>query len=567
MKTKWHLLPIAGVLLMLNVSSCTYLDQFKLDRLSTEVEFSPSLATPLAYGSFSIADVLAALDSTGFVDEYEDGLLYIYYTDTAYSVEASSLIDIPNRTTETRLEPTPSEILVWNSLPDGTTLSLTKTEEFDFQLEEGDQIDRIYLKEGDLSFSVFSEFRHEGSMRVTSDHVFDPDGNELDVTFPISELDGSYSLDDSIVNISGYYMIFNQVNDSAFASVDFTLTLTKSSNDILPGEESGITMDFENMLFDKIFGFIAQREVLNETQVIDVDLFGEDLVSEVNINFRNPRLNLQVHNSYGIPMIIELQDVFASSSANGVSTELVFKNDTMNPFKINAPSIDQLGSTVTTPWNLNSQTTNVADIIETAPDKFEFTVIAGTGETDDTGDQNFVLDSSKLTIEAEVELPMWLKTDGYELPPDTLLLEEALGLGDLSFVESASLRLYTTNEWPLQVEVQLYFLDANYDTIFSVFDDDLPLLRAADVVNEGEPNEGEIIESSVTEVMNEVDLSGEKLMELEDAMYIMFKAKAFTTDTGSKFVKFYSGYQLSYRVNLAADFIINPEELDFGLEE
>jgi len=87
---------IIGLILLTGVKSCN-LDYFDFSKLSTDVELTPSVAAPLAYGALTIGDLIAAFDSTGIVGQDSTGLLLIRYVDTAYSVEASQLINFPDK--------------------------------------------------------------------------------------------------------------------------------------------------------------------------------------------------------------------------------------------------------------------------------------------------------------------------------------------------------------------------------------------------------------------------------------------------------------------------------------
>lgn len=559
MKKRHAIYPIIGAMMLFMVSSCTYMDQFRFDRLSTEVEFEPSIAAPLVYGSFSLQDVLSAIDSGGLVSQTEDSLLFIYYTDTAYSVQAGELIPMPDQIASEIYIESDVNIPAWVSLPEGESLTFTKTEMLDFEIQEGDQIDSVIFSNGSLNIDVVSEFQHAGTLTISSSQIFDVQGDTLNETFVISQTDGNYASNTNY-DLSGYTMTFEEVNDSAFAAIHFLLELTKSSNPVNVGDECSISMAFEDLDFSKIFGFVAEREIINVQQSIDVDFY-EAVADILTVEFQDPQLNFIVHNSYGIPLTIELQDVVATSSFNGTTTPMTFDSPDINPFSIDAPTVDRLGETVTSTNYFNYQNTNIEQIISEAPDQFDFRVIASTGETEPGGSQNFVLDTSKMVIEAEVVLPMWLRTDGYALT-DTTEFEEALGLGDLSFVENANLRLFTTNQWPLELEVQAYFLDNSDQVLDSLFDNSLPLLSAAPV-----NNDGEIIVSQVTELLNEVNYTGDELLKLDEATKLVLKAKVVTTDLGTKFVKFYSHYMLSYRVDVAADFIINPREMDFSSDK
>src|SRR6056297_2953817 len=158
MRNKSIIITTTAFVMMLMIGSCEgYMDQFSLDRLSDEVEIHPSLAAPVAYGNFSIQDILETLtDSAGLVSQTEDSLIYLYYSDTAYSVKASELFSIPdNLVTETYVE-TDVNVTAWNLLPVGSEYTFYKQEMLEFSIEPEDRIDSIMVKAGNLNLDAFS---------------------------------------------------------------------------------------------------------------------------------------------------------------------------------------------------------------------------------------------------------------------------------------------------------------------------------------------------------------------------------------------------------------------------
>ena len=84
---------LAGGLLL---TTCNK-EYFELDRLSDEIELEPSLVAPLIYGSLTLQDIVERIDSTGYTHVDDEGLIYIVYEDTAYSVRADTVVDVPDK--------------------------------------------------------------------------------------------------------------------------------------------------------------------------------------------------------------------------------------------------------------------------------------------------------------------------------------------------------------------------------------------------------------------------------------------------------------------------------------
>jgi hypothetical protein len=543
--------------MIMMIGSCDrYMDQFNLDRLSDEVEVNPSLAAPLAYGSFSIQDILETLnDSAGLIGQTEDSLIYIYYSDTAYSLNASELITIPNHfVAETYIE-SEVNVVAWNLLPVGSELTFHKQELLEFNIEPDDRIDSILVKSGTLDLEAFSQFKHSGELRVTSSNIIDPSGDSLDISFTISDTEGTF-INSTSYDLSGYKITMDEIAGNAVAVLNFNLTLLKSSEPVLPGEEAGLRCDFSALAYDVVYGFIADRNITTLRESLELGIF--DQLDEVpDIYFADPQFNVAVHNSFGVPLSLSIDTLRARSFKDGSYTYLAFKNDTMNPFQIYAPTVAQMGTEVTTERHFNVATSNIDSLIASVPDLIDFSFGASTGNPPGSTNQNFLLDDSKMTLEAEVMLPMWLKTSGYTLI-DTLDVAFDSLLMNLSFLEEALFRLTTTNEWPLEISVQIYFLDAADVKMDSLFSEQRVLLDAAPV-----NSEGELDRSALQEHVVDVELAAADLDELDGAKKMMLKARAVTTDNGASTVKFYSSYLLNYKLAIDADFSLNSRELNF----
>ncbi len=548
---------LAGVFIVAGLWSCeSYLDQFNMEKLSSEVEFSPSLAAPLAYGSFSIQDILESLnDSAGLISLTEDSLILVSYADTAFSLNAEEVVEIPDHITAETYIQSDINIPAWTLLPEGENYTFTKVERMDFAIEPGDRIDSIRVKAGFLNLEAFSEFRHSGELNITSNNIMDENGDTLDITFEISSTAGDF-YNNSDYDLTGYTLTMDEINDSAVVEIYFHLNLVKSPAGIDIDEEAGVTMTFTDLKYHSVFGHIAERSITDLEESIELAFF-ESLEEFPDIYFADPQFNLAVHNSFGVPMSLDINYFRARSFLDGTFTDLDFKNDTMNPFLIYAPTVEELGQTRTTERYYNVATSNIDELISSVPDMIEFSFAASTGNPPGSTEQNFLLDTSKMVLEAEVLLPMWLSTTGYTLK-DTLDIAFDSLMMNLDFIESISFRLTTVNEWPLEIATQVYFVDDTYLPVDSLFDEKIPLLDAAPVNADGEIDRG-LLQPNVIDIT----LTAEEMDGLENASRIMFVATARTTDNGVPTVKFFSHYLLDYQLAVAADFRINPSELNF----
>jgi hypothetical protein len=202
------------------------------------------------------------------------------------------------------------------------------------------------------------------------------------------------------------------------------------------------------------------------------------------------------------------------------------------------------------------ETCNIDELLSNVPDRIEFSFGASTGNPPGSTEQNFILDNSAMSLEAEVILPMWLSTSGYTLR-QTLDLELDSILPILSLIDSATFRLTTINEWPLGISIQINFLDDGNEIISSLFDAQTVFLNPAPV-----NADGELDRLLLEPYIFEVQIAGEDLSELDEAKSIELVATV-ATSSGASAVKFYSQYLLNYQLSINANSRINTSELNF----
>jgi hypothetical protein len=555
------------VLLSMVWSCDGYLDQFNMDKLSTEAEISPSFAAPVAYGSFSIQDILEAVnDSSGLISQTDDSLLYIYFSDTAFAFEAGEFLEVPDQDAvdfhfkigDEVNELSGINIDLWGSLLEGQEYSFENLEKIEFSAESNDRIDSIVLNSGTLNLELYSDLQHAGTINIQSSSIIDKDGNQLNVDYTISDLTGSYD-EIEVVDLKGYTFVMSHSNDSTFVDFAFSLTFTLSSAGISADDEVGLSVSVTDIGFDAVYGFIGEREVANMEESIDLDFF-DNIDGLPEFYFADPQFSLSVHNSYGVPLSLDIQNLGARSATDGTYTILDFVDDN-NVFQVAAPTVDQLGETVTSEWNINTETSNIDELISSVPDKIDISFLATIGSPEGTTEQNFFLLDSKMELETEVILPLWFSTSGYTLQ-DTLDIDLSDIMSNVSFIEGLDLRLTTINEWPLGFSAQIHFLDASDSIVASLFDEQIALISAAPV----DDVTGLLDETALEPYVLSVLLDSDDLKGMEGATRMMLEitvATSTTTDGDVVPVKFLSKYMLDYQVSLGIDFRINPSELDF----
>lgn len=404
------------MLLALALSACNK-EYFEMDRLSTEMELEPKLVAPLVYGSMTIRDVTEKFDSAGYTGVFGDGLVYVAYRDTLVQALADTLVVIKDQVFhESFLDPEIGEDLVFVGGNIGDTAHFYRTNQLALQLEEDDRIDSVVLKEGMIQLKVTSTFMHDGWVVITSDQIRHPSGETLELTIPITSPDGNFS--DSIsIDSDHYHLETFEQGDSSVIQINYHLALINSGNPISPGDYCNITTGLSDIGFYGLYGHIGYRDLVSEGGELEIPIF-QDVPELKALKLKDPRINIFTASSIGVSMELALDSVTATAD-EGTSLDLEFSSG--HPFEVPGPDMAHMGETWTGEININRETSNFPDLLNLAPSHLSYGV---RGRVLDEGPDriHFILDTSRIMLEAEVMVPLDLKITGLALS-DTMEFE------------------------------------------------------------------------------------------------------------------------------------------------
>lgn len=535
------------VVAALLLNSC-HKEYFELKKLSTEIELEPELVAPLIYGSMKMADIVALLDSSGYMNEYEDGLIYLVYSDTIFSVSADTAVVVPDMETSKYFLESDNDVPVMLPGAIGDTFFMdTRTSIVDLNLEGDDRLDSVLLKGGSLQIELESSFKHKGVLIISSDQIRDEQGVPYKRYLPIDDTSGNFH-DIFVSSTDNFSLQPIMRNDSSMVLIDFDLGLINSGAVISPGEQCVVQFRLDSAGFYNVFGYIDPRNLVEESGSVDIPLWNDnpDLRS---ITFADPRLEILTFSSVGVPFAVDFDSVIATGEGG---SEVTLTLNDGNVLEIMAPGTDQIGETVITQILINNSTSNIQEFLATAPSSISYSL--GGRVSEETGtNTHFLLDTSKLEISLEFQLPLDFKSSGFALT-DTMEFELGEEGIDTTRVKYAQLTVGTVNELPIELELQVYLLDQFYQLIDSVFNGDAVLLAGSEV-DAG----GKLIVASEAE--NSADFTAEKLVRLKEVKYMQVVADMITSGEGEQDVKIYSDYTLDFDISMVANLRINTGEL------
>ncbi|MEO6904360.1 MAG: hypothetical protein ABI315_14565 [Bacteroidia bacterium] len=522
---------ILGIILIFGIGACVK-DNFQLDKLA-KAEWNPNLAVPLVYSSLTIQDIINK-DKSGLINVGNNQFCSLIYKGNLFSTTASDFIKIPDQQISYSASLDASQIIILANNAT-VTASYSQTVNFVSGASNAPKVDSIKFKAASMSISINSDFRYTGQILLTI-----PTAKKNGVVFSkLISLPYSGTLPviaTATFDISGYTfdMTIGGTTYNQFA-INYDLTLMGSST-VPPTSlnKISITGAINNVKFDKVFGDIGQQSLTLNKDTIKVGVFKNSIAGAISLV--DPKVKVTITNSYGVPInaVLDQFDAYTPGSPAYAVT------GSPNPLPIFSPNFNQVGQSLESSFILNNTNSNIVDVIKNFPRSFIYKLNSQTNPAGPTH-ANFVLDSSRFKVDMEVQLPLWgtaknfVLVDTVSFKMDSTVIDEA---------ESVLLRTYNSNGFPIDLEIQVYFVDSTYKKLDSLVTPNQLILQSA-LVN---TTTAQVI--SPTEKVYDAVFDSTKLQHLKKTKYLLITAKASTTSGGTKNIKIYSYYKLDVKLGL-----------------
>jgi len=275
--------------------------------------------------------------------------------------------------------------------------------------------------------------------------------------------------------------------------------------------------------------------------------------------FHEPEINIYITNSFGVPLAIRFPTLLARSFVNTPpKVPIKIKGDTapditFAPLPSTAPPPlypPPPGPGVeTTTYSFNKGNSNIQEVLEISPKYIYYGVIANLNNPPIF--PNFVSDASEFSVEVEVVLPLYGNASDFMLV-DTLDFELGLSTDTFQAVEYAEFKLNVDNGLPVDINIQLDFIDSSDPSkiLESLLDINSEVFLSAKVVNE-------VVTQSTLKTTT-IPVDRPKLEKIGRADKVIIKAKLATanvvTPGNPPFVKFYSDYALDLKLGVRVQF-------------
>jgi len=529
---------LVSILLLLGFSigiGCSRLNDLSKDLEDVKgVKWSPEFALPLVNSTLELSDLISTV-GTEFIDVDDQRLIHLIYRGDLLSLRADKLLAIDDQRLSSNISFNSAEIAEFS-----TNDSVSKSSEFILFYDlEYDEIDSMIMKVLEMVANFNSSFNHDSKITIELPHVT-KNGESFSYSLTMSN-GASHS---GTADLSGYKIDMTQ-GPTGYNELIIRIktTVVSSGVSILqPSDEISFNLDFNENKFARLFGYIGVEELVTKgADTLRLKIF--ENANNGSFTVTDPRVKLVFLNSYGIPVEAKLKQFKAMSDQSGIVDITGFPSDINIPL----PTMSQIGEVLKDSIVLNKSTSNIGAVVSSQPEKIIYELDASTNPRGKE-QENFALDSSTLTFRLDLDIPLSGTADGFRLEQ-----EQAF---DFDFGESVNLeyfvfRLYLENEFPVDLDFQIYFLDDNDVVIDS-------LISPRDLFIESPPvdTDGRSLDKTIT--IHDVKYTKDRIDKIQHATKYKIDAliNTFKDGTSQPTVSFFEDYGLKVQLGVAAKILV-----------
>lgn len=532
------------VMLLLMMTACIK-DNFDFDRWDGELNWDPSFIAPVCWADLSIAEAIAAYDTTIQLINNDAGFISILYKTRVTSREISDIIYLPDQEFNGVLN---SSFIDFSGFSQsGDVLSGSSDAIMSFAMFNNEcEIDTAVLKSGILNSVLQSSFKHTLQLELEFPTIKKNNAN-LKINFFFPPTGGFQAT--SNVELAGYKIDMTQT-PQGFNEIPVKMNYTfyHSGN----SDNSGVVLfdcDFIELDYSLMTGYFGYNSLIFKSDTLDINLFKNDNWNVDAYYFQDPKFRVRYWNSYGIPTNFYFTQMFAQSKINDQNYSIIdYENglplDSLHPYNVSFPFA--VGSIRDDSIVLNRFNSNIPFVISIQPKWIQFIAHAHTNPYS-SSHNNFVTDNSVLEAEVTIELPLWGYIDNFNAR-DTAEFDFGEIYGTAKMIERLAVRLDMRNGFPIEGYGQVYFLDENYQILDSLLYSYQDRLLPAATVDAN----GRVIDFS--RKVSIIEITNDRIEKVKNTKYISYEGHTNSTEyTEQKLVKVYGDYRIRFDVSFEVD--------------
>ena len=481
-----------------------------VNKFATE-DWNASWAVPLIHSKVVMEDFLDSLQFEGGVDIDQNNFITLFHSSQVSAGRVREKYEIPPSFGFPLLD---TAIVVDPS---------------DFELDVYPQY--TLLKNGKLQISFPSYETYDLEVELEIQNLV-MDGQAFRYSFTVPFDGNPPSMFNTTIDISGYALDFSEPINIRYWAYDNN------------SERIWITGMFPNLNFISLdYSYIE-----GNFNTLFVDL-GRD---SILINFfddsfsgafelTDPKILLRFRTSVGVPFQIREQELYAKTQKQG---KLDIDSPLSNPEGYIFDFPQTPGDNVMDTLQIDVSNSNIDEVINALPTKIVYdtrAVAFPPGYEDFVG---FTYDSSSFEMHVDLELPLEGSVQNLVYETTTEVTEN-----DIEEAKEIEFRLITNNDFPLEIEVQVFFEDENGQILGKLFGDGEGVIPPATRVNLAGravlPGEGELTAL----------LEPDELENIRNMHQIRLAATLSTrNDNALAETRIFSDYELELKLGMRAIF-------------
>ena len=288
--------------------------------------------------------------------------------------------------------------------------------------------------------------------------------------------------------------------------------------------------DFE---FSYTEGFLGTGLYDVERDTIEIDFF--ENWTRGDVWFVDPKINLIVENSFGFPVQSKSNGVYVWNVDGGVdSLQSIFLDSVV----VDYPSLNEVGETKYTHFAFDKDNSNIDTILGNGPIAIDYDFDAVSNPDTNAMVKGFLTDESQMSVQVEVELPMYGSALGFEA-------RDTFGISFDSYenFDDVEFKVISENGLPIDVGLQIFFAEEDGTILDSLFTPAQNILEAAPVGGDGVP-------INISEKTTFTDFQGSRFEDIKSAKLLFLRASFSTVNNGETMVKILSTQEVNIRMGM-----------------
>ena len=547
---KWATKILAMSLMAIAVYSCV--DDWDMKDASFGMVWNPKLAFTIGTTTFKLADIIHKLDTAALTYTDKEGLIYLIYEKNLPTFSAELQITLPTQNNIDFVFP------ITGVIPASGVLTATiPMPDIDINFNADQEINSMVLKEMIVNLTGTSTFTNDGELIVEFPNIVNIPKPSYSDTFNIPK---NSSISETRPNKADGYIINFKTTSIGKSSMPINLTFSLKGNpgDIISaGQKITLTMTVVSLKYHKMVGYIGKYSLLDESGSLNFPALNQFIAK--GIQFYNPKLYIYTQNSYSLPVQLYLDKMALHSTISNTVDSVHFFNSPkiVNPDSINYPIFNdpiKVALDTLIYSKVNPRTTDAFDFFYKAPDSLSYRVTLTSNPNGKTT-VNTLYDTSSVKTKIRVELPLWFKSDAFG---DTTSMAFDLGISSSdtaksNTVKSMLFRTITENSLPVDLRLQVYFMDSVNNVLDSLYKDN------SNLVASGKVGASDLV-IAPTKSVKDVKFNSNQLKSIEKTKKLFIKVSLKTGVFGppsTGYVKFLSSSYL--KLSFACQFEIKTK--------